>query len=133
MYMLDTNVISDIAKNPTGLAARRFAELSSDEMCTSIVVSAEVLFGFENGASNETRKAMTAVLEAISILNLEPPVDRVYAQTRASMSKIGKAVTPNDMFIAAHALTIDAVVVTDDQAFRFVPGLKIENWLQPQP
>ena len=76
---------------------------------------------------------MTTVLNALHILSLEPPADLIYAKTRAAMSKVGKAVTPNDMFIAAHALMIDAIVVTDDQAFRFVPDLKVENWLQPQP
>ena len=133
MYLLDTNIISEIAKNPDGIAARRFAALPGDDLCTSIVVAAEVRFGFENGVSERTRKAMTAVLDALRILNLEPPIDRVYADTRAAMSRVGKAVTPNDMFIAAHALAIGATIVTDDQAFRFVPGLKVENWLQPQP
>ncbi len=132
MYLLDTNMISEIAKNPTGEAARRFSELPSDDLCTSVVVSAEVLFGFENGAGEKTRRAMTGVLNALHVLNLEPPADKIYAETRAAMSKMGKAVTPNDMFIAAHALAIGAIVVTDDQAFHYVPGLKVENWLQPR-
>ena len=132
MYLLDTNIISDIAKNPGGPAAKRLAELSANELCTSVVVSAEVRFGFENGIGKALRTSMTAVLDNLRILSLEPPVDQIYAETRAAMSKIGKAITPNDMFIAAHALAIDATVVTDDQAFRFVPGLKVENWLQRQ-
>ena len=133
MYLLDTNIISDIAKNPGGKAAQRFAALSSEEVCTSIVVSAEVLFGLESGAGAQTQKSMRAVLDGLLILNLEAPVDRIYAETRAAMSKIGKAVTPNDMFIAAHALAIGATVVTADQAFQMVPGLKVENWLHPLP
>ena len=130
MYLLDTNIISDIVRNPNGEAARRFAELSSDDLCTSIVVSAEVLFGLEKGAGERMRRSMMAVLDSLRILSLEPPVDKIYAHTRAAMSKIGKAITPNDMFIAAHALALDATVVTADQGFRLVPGLKVENWLQ---
>jgi len=71
-----------------------------------------------------------AVLGSLHVLKLETPVDQIYAETRAAMSKIGKAITPNDLFIAAHALAIDATVVTADQGFRLVPGLKVENWLQ---
>lgn len=63
--------------------------------------------------------------------NFRPVV--VAFKTRAAMASIGRAVTPNDMFIAAHALAIGATVVTGDEAFKFVPGLKVENWLQPQP
>lgn len=130
MYLLDTNVISDIARNPHGEAAKRFGQLSSDDLCTSIVVSAEVRFGLAKGAGERLREAMMAVLGSLHVLKLETPVDQIYAETRAAMSKIGKAITPNDLFIAAHALAIDATVVTADQGFRLVPGLKVENWLQ---
>lgn len=130
MYLLDTNIISDIARNPNGKAAARFAELAAEDLCTSIVVSAEVRFGLEKGAGEGLRKAMMAVLDSLYILDLEAPVDTIYAETRAAMSRVGKAITPNDMFIAAHALAIDATVVTADQGFRLVPGLKVENWLQ---
>lgn len=131
MYLLDTNIISDIARNPNGDAATRFAQLSSDELCTSIVVSAEVHFGLEKGVGERLRDAMMAVLGSLNVLKLESPVDQIYAETRAEMSRNGKAITPNDLFIAAHALAIDATVVTADQGFRLVPGLKVENWLRP--
>jgi tRNA(fMet)-specific endonuclease VapC len=129
VYLLDTNIISDIARNPNGQAARRFAELPREQLCTSIVVSAEVLFGLENGSSDKMRKTMTTMLNNINVLDLQPPVDRFYAEIRAAMSKAGKSITPNDLFIAAHALSLDATVVTADQGFHWVPGLKVENWL----
>lgn len=100
-------------------------------MCTSIVVSAEVHFGLEKGVGERLHDAMMAVLGSLNVLKLESPVDRIYAETRAAMSSNGKAITPNDLFIAAHALAIDATVVTADQGFRLVPGLKVENWLRP--
>jgi tRNA(fMet)-specific endonuclease VapC len=132
VYLLDTNIISDIAKNPEGAAARRFAELSNEDLCTSIVVSAEVLFGLANGGSDRLRQVMLKVLGNLTILSMEPPVDRFYAATRSAMSKAGKAIDANDMFIAAHALALDATVVTADQGFRWVPGLKVENWLRSE-
>lgn len=131
MYLLDTNIISDIARNPDGAAANRFAQTPADELCTSIVVSAEVLFGLARGAGHRMRDAMHAVLDSLPILSLEPPVDEIYANVRATMAEQGKAITPNDMFIAAHALALQATMVTADQGFRLVPGLQVENWMKP--
>ncbi len=134
MYLLDTNIISEVAKNPTGLAARRFASEPRDVLCTSVVVSAEVMFGLRNGAvARQTSRAMLAVLDYLSIYALEPKVAEAYAEVRTAMKRIGLSITPNDFFIAAHAMTIDATLVTADQAFRFVPGLKVENWLRDAP
>jgi tRNA(fMet)-specific endonuclease VapC len=132
VYLLDGNVISDIAKNPAGPAAQRFAEEPGELLCTSIVVSAEVKFGFANGTSADTQRKMTAVLEGLRIVGLDQPVDRFYAAIRATLKKTGQAIGPNDLFIAAHALSLGATLVTADQGFRFVPELKIENWLRAQ-
>ena len=132
--MLDTNIISEIAKNPAGLAARRFASEPREMLCTSVIVSAEVLFGLRNGAvAIQTSKAMLAVLDYLQVIALEPKVAEAYAEVRSAMKRIGLSITPNDFFIAAHAMTIGATLVTADQAFRFVPELKVENWLRDAP
>jgi tRNA(fMet)-specific endonuclease VapC len=131
VYLLDTNVISEIAKNPAGLAAQRFASERRDMLCTSVIVSAEVLFGLRNGAvAKQTSKAMLAVLDYLHVQALEPKVGEAYAEIRAAMKTTGHSITPNDFFIAAHAITLDATLVTADQAFRFVPRLNVENWLR---
>jgi tRNA(fMet)-specific endonuclease VapC len=76
---------------------------------------------------------MLAVLDYLQVIALEPKVAEAYAEVRSAMKRIGLSITPNDFFIAAHAMTIDATLVTADQAFRFVPGLKVENWLRDAP
>lgn len=133
MYLLDTNIISDVARNPAGLAAQRFTEEPRELLCTSVVVSAEVLFGLVNGTSADMQRKMTAVLQGVRVLGMEPPVADVYASVRAGLKKAGRELGPNDMFIAAHALALKATLVTADRAFRHVPGLRIENWLLGEP
>jgi tRNA(fMet)-specific endonuclease VapC len=131
VYLLDTNIISELAKNPSGLAAQRFASEPREMLCTSVIVSAEVLFGLRNGeVARQTSRAMMAVLDYLHIFALEPKVAEAYAEVRTVMKKTGLSITPNDFFIAAHALTLGATLVTADQAFRFVPGLKVENWIR---
>ena len=132
MYLLDANVISHIAKNPAGPAAQRIAEEPRELICTSVVVSAEVLFGFANGTSADIRRKMTGVLEGMRVIGMEQPVDKFYASIRAALKKGGLAIGPNDMFIAAHALALEATLVTADRGFRFVPDLKLENWLRSE-
>nr|WP_289852345.1 PIN domain-containing protein [Mesorhizobium liriopis] len=126
---MDTNIISDIARNSAGFAAQRFAEEPRELLYTSVVVSAEVLFGLVNGTSADTHRKMTAVLQGLRVVGMEPPVAEVYASVRAGLKKAGRELGPNDMFIAAHALVLNATLVTADRAFRHVPGLRIENWL----
>lgn len=134
MYLLDTNIISEIAKNPTGLAAQRFATEPRQLLCTSVVVAAEVMFGLRSAeVARQTSRAMIAILDHLRVLALEPEVANVYAFARTSVMRVGHSLTPNDFFIASHALTVDATLVTADQAFRYVPELKTENWLRLAP
>jgi tRNA(fMet)-specific endonuclease VapC len=72
-------------------------------------------------------------LDRLEVLALEPPVDEVYAQLRVHLERSGGLVGPNDLLIAAQALSLGLVVVTaNEREFSRIPGLKIENWLRPQ-
>lgn len=65
------------------------------------------------------------------ILPMEMPADEAYASVRLALEKIGKPIGTNDLLIAAHALALDATLVTDNESeFARIPGLKIENWLR---
>ena len=132
MYLLDTNIISDLAHNPSGQVARKLSKIDPDEIFSSIIVAAEVWFGVEGNPSFRSRARTESFLERLTILGLEPEVAKVYGKVRAQMSANGTALGPNDRLIAAHALSVDATLVTgDEKAFSRVPGLKVENWLQP--
>lgn len=134
MYLLDTNIISDLAHNPSGAVARRLGEIDPDDVASSVVVAAEIWFGIENNPSFRSRAQAEAFMQTIRVLEMRPEVARVYGRVRAQLKASGKALGPNDMLIASHALSLDAILVTADaEAFAQVPGLRIENWLRPQP
>jgi tRNA(fMet)-specific endonuclease VapC len=133
-YLLDTNVLSDLLKNPQGKAAQRISSLSSEErdmLATSIIVAAELRYGVAKGGSTILAVRVDQLLEAIEVLPLETKADQHYGQIRAQLEKTGISIGGNDLLIAAHALAIDAVLVTDNvKEFKRVKGLRVENWLR---
>jgi tRNA(fMet)-specific endonuclease VapC len=130
MYLLDTNIISDLAKNPRGAIGQKLSELDPDLVVTSTIVACEIRFGLANKPDQRSAARSVEFLETMTILPLEADVSVPYATVRASMTKAGLGISPNDLLIAAHAMALDATVVTDDGAFSNVPGLKVENWLR---
>ena len=74
---------------------------------------------------------MKRILEKLEVLPLLQPVEKQYAEVRLALERKGRSIGQNDTMIAAHALTLKAIVVTDNvKHFSQVPGLKIENWLR---
>ena len=130
-YLFDANVISHIVRFPTGKVAERLSEVGSEQVFTSVIVSAEVMFGVRRKESDELAKKVGAVLSRLQVAPFEKPADESYADLRSILEKAGKPIGPNDLFIAAHALALNAVLVTaNEREFSRVPGLKVENWLR---
>jgi tRNA(fMet)-specific endonuclease VapC len=134
-YLLDTNVISDLIRRPGGTIAQRIAAVGETTVATSIVVAAELRYGAQKSGSQELAERIDLVLSALSVLPVETPADRNYAKIRQHLARRGTPIGPNDLLIAAHALTLDLTVVTgNEREFARVPGLKVENWLaEPKP
>jgi tRNA(fMet)-specific endonuclease VapC len=129
-YLLDTNIVSDLVRNPQGIVAKRIAEIGDQYVCTSIIVASELRFGARKSGSTRLLMQLESVLSAIDILPLEAPVDRHYAEVRFALECLGQPIGPNDLLIAAHARALGLTVVTANQAeFARVPGLAVENWL----
>ncbi|MDP2409118.1 MAG: type II toxin-antitoxin system VapC family toxin [Pseudolabrys sp.] len=129
-YLLDTNILSDLIRNPQGKAARRIAKAGEDSVCTSIIVAAELRYGCAKSGSARLRKAVEDLLSEIAVLPFEAPADAAYGVIRASLESGGTPIGGNDLLIAAHAKTLGAIVVTaNTQEFRRVGGVKVENWL----
>jgi tRNA(fMet)-specific endonuclease VapC len=128
--MLDTNIISDLIRNPQGKAARRIAKTGEDSTCTSVIVAAELRYGCAKNASARLRKAVEDLLAEIEVLPFDVPADAEYGKIRAELEAIGKPIGSNDLLIAAHATAIGATVVTANATeFKRIRGLKVENWL----
>jgi tRNA(fMet)-specific endonuclease VapC len=130
-YLLDTNVISDSIRNPRGPAARRARQIGNAQLCTSIIVAAELRYGAAKGRSRQLQAKVVATLGGLEVVPLEPPVDEVYAQLRTELEQKGNLIGPNDLLIAAQAVALGLTLVTDNEReFSRVPGLKVENWLR---
>ena len=131
ILLLDTNIISHIMRQPGGLAARRADLIDTDErLCTSVIVQFELRFGLEKNPSKRLQTSYDVTMAGIDVLPLDSSAAAEYARIRATLESTGKPIGANDLLIAAHALALDATLVTDNEAeFRRVPGLKIENWL----
>jgi tRNA(fMet)-specific endonuclease VapC len=131
-YLLDTNILSHLVKEPAGIVAHRIEAVGEDAICTSIIIASELRFGAEKKGSPRLSAQLEKVLSALEILPLEEPADRHYAAIRAHLQRIGQPIGYNGMFIAAHALALSLTLVTHNQAeFARVPGLTVENWLVP--
>lgn len=130
-FLLDTNILSDLVRHPQGLVARRIASEGEASVCTSIIVAAELRFGARKRGSVQLTSQLETILSAIDVLSLEKPADQHYAAIRSFLERKGETIGPNDMLIAAHALSQDCAVITANQReFSRVPGLKVENWLE---
>jgi tRNA(fMet)-specific endonuclease VapC len=129
-YLLDTNIISDLIRHPQGKAARRIARAGDDNICTSIIVAAELRYGCAKSGSIRLLKAVDDLLGEIAVLPFDAPADSDYGRIRRELEAAGKPIGGNDLLIAAHAKAIGATIVTANaDEFKRVPGLTVENWL----
>ena len=129
-YLLDTNILSVLVRQPDHDLTRRIRQIGENQICTSIVVAAELRYGGRKSGSKSLQEAIGHVLSAICVLDLDEPTDRCYADLRHQLAKVGNMIGPNDLWIAAHALSRDLIVVTaNTRAFSRVPGLLVENWI----
>lgn len=129
-YLLDTNIISDLIRNPQGKAAKRIAKAGEDNICTSIIVAAELRYGCTKSGSARILRAVEDLLGEIDVLPFDIPADAEYGSIRAELEAAGKPIGGNDLLIAAHARAAGATIVTANLGeFKRISGLKVENWL----
>ena len=131
MFLLDTNMISFALRDPLGQVAQRIMETPPDLICTSILVECELRFGCEKRNALAILKKVEFFLDRIAVLDFGPPAQRAYASLRARLEANGTPIGALDTLIAAHALALDAVLVTNNTAeFARVSGLKQQDWTQ---
>ncbi|MDZ7768789.1 MAG: type II toxin-antitoxin system VapC family toxin [Woeseiaceae bacterium] len=130
--MLDTNILSDLVRNPQGVVAAQIAKAGEDSVCTSVIVARRTPLWCDQVKLCKTGATQSRlILSAVEILPLETPADHHYAAIRHHLTRQGTPIGPNDLLIAAHARANNLTVVTANVGeFSRVPGLKVENWLQ---
>lgn len=131
MYMLDTNICIYVLKNHSAKLKHKFKV--SRDLCISAVTYAELCFGIENGdvsLRGQRWEQFDAFMRLLQTLALDDDVGRHYGRIRAHLKREGAPIGNNDLFIAAHALSSGAVLVSNNEReFKRVPGLVVENWL----
>jgi len=130
-YLLDTNILSDLVRNPQGRIAQQIRKIGEAKVCTSIIVAAELRYGAAKKQSPRLTAQLQAVLGALEVLPLEAPIDTAYGALRARLEKAGTPIGANDLLIAAQALALGYTLVTDNEKeFAQVKDLPRENWLR---
>ncbi len=129
-YMLDTNTVSYLLRAHPAVT-ERVVVVPMASLCISAITAGELFFGL---AKRPLAKALhTAVQQFLLRVEVQPWENTTaehYGIVRAAMERQGKIIAPLDLLIAAHALRIGAVLVTNDRAFCQMTGLHIENWTE---
>ncbi|QEW23504.1 tRNA(fMet)-specific endonuclease VapC (plasmid) [Paracoccaceae bacterium] len=130
MYLLDTNIISDLIRNPAGRAALALADRGDTDVVTSVIVAGELRYGCRKKGSARLTERVEAVLAEIEVLGLDARVSEDYGSIRCDLEARGQIIGGNDLWIAAQARSLGLVLVSDNEGeFSRVDGLQLENWL----
>ncbi len=130
MILLDTNICIHIinAKPPAVLA--RFSAYRLGDIGLSSVVAAELAFGVAKSGSARNRQALEMFLAPLTLLPFDAPAVWAYGDLRADLERRGTPIGSLDTMIAAHALSQQAMLVTNNtREFAKVPGLQLDNWV----
>ncbi len=130
-YILDTNICIYIIKKKPARVFKRFKELTPGSVGISSITLAEMQYGIgKSSKPAQNQEALNHFLLPLDILDFNTSAALEYGKIRSSLEKEGTPIGPLDMLIAAHALSVDAVLVTNNtREFKRVSGLKIENWV----
>ena len=131
MYMLDTNICIYVLQNRSKRLRQKFK--AEKELCISVITYAELCYGVENSTPSlrsDRWEQLNMFTRLLNILALDEKAGPYYGKLRALLKQQGQPIGNNDLFIASHALSLDAVLVTSNlREFKRVPDLKVENWV----
>lgn len=130
MYMLDTNTCIFVLKNRSDKLRHKFKAIKN--LCISSITYGELCYGIENGDASMRTERYTELALFTQRLAIEPWDDAAghqYGVVRAALKRQGAIIGSNDLLIAAHARSIDAVLVTNNtREFARIPDLTLEDW-----
>ena len=129
-YLLDTNIVSDLVRNPGGGVAQRIRKVGEAQVCTSIIVAAELRYGAAKKGSARLSEQLDTILRSLEVLAFEAPADSIYGLLRARLERTGQVIGGNDLLIAAQGIALGHTIVTaNEREFGRIHDLRIENWL----
>ena len=126
--MLDTDISSYIIKRRPLSLVEKF-ERHGETLCVSVMTAAELRFGAEKAARPKLTELVEAYLDRLAILDWTNEITRHYARIRFLLERSGKPIGNMDLLIAAHAVSLDMTVITNNlKHFSSVPDLRVEVW-----
>ncbi|WP_245960444.1 type II toxin-antitoxin system tRNA(fMet)-specific endonuclease VapC [Simplicispira hankyongi] len=130
MILLDTNICIYVINMRPPQVLARFREYRLGEIGICSVVAAELAYGVAKSRSARNRSALEMFLAPLEVLPFDQAAVWAYGDLRASLEREGQPIGALDTMIAAHALSVDAPLVTHNtREFALVPGLRLENWV----
>jgi tRNA(fMet)-specific endonuclease VapC len=122
LYMLDTNIVSHIMQGRDTELLEKLASVTVGDVVISSVTLAELQYGLHRkGQPARLKYAMEQVLLRIDVLPWDEPVAQCYGELCAALEARGVSLGDLDMMIAAHAVAVEATLVSRDKAFRQAP------------
>jgi len=131
MYMLDTNICIYIIKERPSQVLEKFETLERDSVCISVVTQAELQYGVEKSSNpKRNQHILDEFLARLIVLPWDSPAAVQYGRIRRRLEKKGAPIGNMDLMIAAHAISGDHCLVTNNtREFTRVAGLNCENWI----
>ncbi len=131
-YLLDTNIASYIIKGNVRAVRQRLVKVPLPQIAVSAVTEGELRYGVaRRPEAVQLQRVVDEFLLRVTILPWDSEAAREYGQLRATLERGGQVMGNLDMMISAQALASGFVLVTNDQAFNRIRGLKIEDWTRP--
>ena len=131
LYMLDTNICSYIIRNkPLKIKEKLQAIEKEYKVALSSIVVSELLYGAKKKDSPKLTKIVMMFIDNFSIYDYDKSTAESYASVRTNLELKGQIIGANDLLIASHALSLNAILVTNNtKEFERVDGLEIEDWV----
>jgi tRNA(fMet)-specific endonuclease VapC len=129
VYMLDTNTVSLALRGRAPRAVDYWRDTAREEIAVSVVTAMELCFGLAKNPSTRARVVIEQFLDTVIILPIDRAIERPYGEIRTALERAGRPIGALDTIIAAHAVAVRAVLVTNNvRDFRRVRGLRCEDW-----
>lgn len=129
MYLLDTNTVSLALRGRAPQAVERLRATRREDVAVSVVTAMELRFGLAKNPSTRARAVVEQFLDTVKVLVLDRTVERPYGDVRTALERTGRPIGALDTILAAHALAVRAVLVTNNiREFRRIRGLRCEDW-----
>ena len=129
-HLLDTNICIYVIKRKPAHVLERFRVAEIGSVGISAITFSEMMFGAAKSRwPEQNRAALVQFAAPLEILSYDDAAAQHYGELRATLERQGTPIGSMDMLIAAHALSLGCVLVTNNEReFSRVPRLRIENW-----